>query len=95
MGTHMARHQTIIKIPDDLAQELDRLAGAKRRSAYAISVLWHDIRRAKQRAGLKASGGAWRSEDHPELAQGGGRHVEEIRTERDERFEGTLARRPS
>jgi hypothetical protein len=90
----MARHQTIIKIPEELAQELDRLAGAKRRSAYAISILWHDIRRARQRAALKTSGGAWRSEDHPELAQGGAQHVEQIRTERDERFESALERQP-
>jgi hypothetical protein len=88
----MASRQTIIKIPAELAQELDRLAGAKRRSAYATNVLWRDVRRAQQRAALRASSGAWRAKDHPELAEGGAAYVARIRRERDERFETALER---
>jgi hypothetical protein len=86
----MTQKQTIIKIPGDLAHELDRVAGHKRRSAYAIDVLWREVRRRRQRAALKVSSGAWRTEDHPELAQGGAAYVEQIRSERDERFEEAL-----
>ena len=83
---------TIIKVPDELAREIDRWAGAKRRSAYANDVLWREVRRNRQREALRASAGSWKAEDHPELARGGAAHVEEIRAERDGRFEDALER---
>jgi len=89
----MPSGQRIIKIPDALASELDKLAGHKRRSTYAIDVLWRDVRRNKQREALRLSKGAWKSEDHPELAHGGAAYVDQIRAERDERFEVALSRR--
>jgi predicted transcriptional regulator len=83
---------TIIKVPDELAHEIDRLAGAKKRSAFAIDVLWREVRRNRQRETLRASAGSWKNEDHPELARGGAAYVEEIRAERDGRFEDALNR---
>ena len=79
--------QSIIKIPDDLASELDRLAGSRRRTAYAIDVLWRDVRRQRQRQALEQSAGAWKAENHPELAGGGAAYVEQIRSEPDDRFD--------
>ena len=83
---------SVIKIPEELAHELDRLAGAehKRRTTYAVDVLWRDVKRNKQREALKLSAGAWNPADHPELAQGGAAYVEEIRSEPDERFEDAI-----
>jgi hypothetical protein len=45
----------IIKIPEELANKIDRLAAAehKPRAAYAVDVLWRDVRRNKQREALK------------------------------------------
>jgi predicted transcriptional regulator len=65
--------QIVIEIPEELARELDRLAEAehKRRTSYAVDVLWRDVRRNKQREALKLSAGAWNPDHHPELAQGG------------------------
>jgi hypothetical protein len=73
---------SIIKIPDELAREIDRLAGARRRSAYAVEVLWREVRRNRQREALWSSTGSWKAEDHPELARGGAADVEELRRER-------------
>ena len=83
---------SVIKIPEELAHELDRLAEAKhkRRTSYVVDVLWRDVRRNKQREALKLSAGAWNPNDHPELAQGGAAHVEKIRSEPDERFEDAI-----
>jgi hypothetical protein len=86
---------TIIKVPDELAHAIDRLAGAKQRSAYAVEVLWREVRRNRQRETLRTSAGAWKPEDHPELSQGGAAYVEKIRSERDDRFEDTLRKRRS
>lgn len=83
---------TIIKVPDELAHEIDRMAGPKRRSAYAIEVLWLDIQRHRQMEALEASSGAWKLEDHPELADGAAAYVDKIRSEPDERFEDALRR---
>lgn len=83
----MPAGQSIIKIPDLLAQELDRLAGTRRRTAYAVDVLWRDVRRARQREALEQSAGAWKTQDHPELAAGGAAYVEQIRSETDDRFD--------
>ena len=84
----------VIEIPEELAQELDRLAEAenKARAAYAVDVLWRDVRRNKQRDALKLSAGAWRAADHPELAEGGAAYVENIRSESDDRFDDAIRR---
>jgi hypothetical protein len=39
---------SVIKIPEELAHELDRLAGIlhKPRAAYAVDILWRDVRRS-------------------------------------------------
>ncbi len=84
----------VIEIPEELANELDRLAGAehKPRTAYAVDVLWRDVQRNKQREALKLSAGIWKDVDHPELAQGSAAYVEQIRSEPDERFEDAMRR---
>jgi predicted transcriptional regulator len=68
---------SVIKIPDKLAHELDRLASAehKPRTTYVVDVLWRDVRRNNQREALRLSAGAWNLADHPELAQGAAAHV--------------------
>jgi hypothetical protein len=83
---------SVIEIPEELAHELDRLAGVehKPRTAYVVDVLWRDVRRNKQREALRLSAGAWNPADHPELAQGGAAHVEQIRSEPDTRFEDAI-----
>ena len=85
---------SVIKIPEELARELDRLAEAehKPRAAFIVDLLWHDVRRTKQREALRLSAGAWNPADHPELAKGGAARVEEIRSEPDQRFESAIRR---
>ncbi len=84
----------IIKIPEELAHELDLMAQAehKRRTTYVVDLLWRDVRRNKQRQALKLSAGSWNPEHHPELAEGGADYVEAIRSEPDERFEDAIRR---
>jgi len=86
--------QNVVKIPEELARELDLLAQAehKRRTPYVVDLLWRDVRRNKQLQALKLSAGAWNPEHHPELAQGGAAYVEKIRSEPDGRFEDAVRR---
>ena len=85
---------SVIKLPADLASELDSLAKAEHlpRTTYVVDILWRDVRRSKQLQALELSEGAWNPADHPELAQGSAAYVEEIRREPDERFEEALRR---
>ncbi len=85
---------SVIKIPQELASELDRLAGAehKPRTVYAIDVLWRDVQRHKQLEALQLSSGIWKATDHPELSQGSALYVEQMRAEPEERFEDAIRR---
>ena len=73
--------QSVIKIPRDLARELDLLAQAehKRLTPYVVDLLRRHVRRNKQRQALKLSSGAWNPDHHPELARGGAAYIETIR----------------
>lgn len=86
--------QNVIKIPSELALELDLLARAeqKRRTPYVVDLLWRDVKRNKQRQALGLSAGAWNPKNHPELADGGAAYVEQIRSEPDERFDDAIGR---
>lgn len=83
---------SVIKVPDELAHESDRLAGSGNRSAYAVEVLWREVRRLRQREALRSSAGSRKREDHPELDGGGAAYVEQIRSESDDRFEDAVGR---
>ena len=84
----------VIRIPEELARELDRLAGAEHRArtAYAVDVLWRDVRRNKQRKALKLSAGAWNPADHSELADSAAAYIDKIRSDPDERFDEAIRR---
>jgi hypothetical protein len=86
--------QTVIKIPETLARELDQLAEAegKRRTAYAVEVLSREVKRNKQHQALMISSGAWNPDHHPELAEGSAAYIDKIRSEPDERFEDAIRR---
>ena len=75
----------VIKIPAELANELDRFARAehKPRRVYAIDVLWREVQRNQQREALKLSAGIWNAADHPEMAQDSAAYIERIRSEPD------------
>jgi hypothetical protein len=51
-----------------------------------------NAKRDKQRLALKLSAGAWKLEDHPELAEGAAAYIDKIRSEPDERFEDAIRR---
>jgi hypothetical protein len=74
---------SVIKIPEELARELDLLAGAERkpRATYVVGLLRRDVRRSKKREALRLSCGAWDPAAHPELAAGGAAYVDQIRSE--------------
>jgi hypothetical protein len=55
-------------LPKDVVEDLRRHVPAGQRTRFVSQVLARELRRLKLKAAIEASAGAWRDEDHPELA---------------------------
>jgi len=58
-----------------------------------VEVLEREIRRGEQLEALHEAAGAWRDDDHPELANGSEAWVRQMRQEAENRFEKIEKRR--
>ena len=63
---HIVRAHVLL--PAQLAQEIDKIAGPRGRSAFLIESAEKEIRRIKLEAFLDGKETAWKMESHPELA---------------------------
>jgi hypothetical protein len=70
-----------ILLPEDLAREIDALAGRRGRTAFLVETAREEVRRRKLLRFLEGDSPAWRSEDHPELTQGAALWVRNLRQE--------------
>jgi hypothetical protein len=59
-----------IYLPKSLVDELREYIPERERTAFIRDVINRELRRIKLKAALKASAGAWKDEDHPEMATG-------------------------
>ena len=64
------RERLNLYLTKPLADELRRLIPARERTRFVEEVLARELRRRKLKAALKASAGAWRDEDHPDMLTG-------------------------
>src|SRR5260370_31990773 len=74
-------------LPVDVVAEIDKLVGKRGRSAFLTELAQREIKIRRQREVLRETAGAWKSEDHPELAQGAAVWIEQIRALDNRRFE--------
>jgi hypothetical protein len=70
-----------------LVADIDKLVGKRGRSAFVTELAKREIKLRRQREALRETAGAWKSEDHPELAQGAAAWVREMRALDSHRFE--------
>lgn len=70
-------------LPVDVVADIDKLVGKLGRSAFLNEVARDEIQRRQQRDALRASKGAWKDEDHPELKDGAEAWVNQMRAESD------------
>ena len=64
----MERERLNVYLPRDVAEDLRRLVPARERARFVSRVLRAELSRLKLLAAIDASAGAWRDEDHPDLA---------------------------
>ena len=82
-----------VTLPVDVVASIDQLVGKRGRSAFLTELAQREIKIRHQRDVLRETAGAWKSEDHPELAHGAAAWIEEIRALDSRRFEELEQRR--
>jgi hypothetical protein len=82
-------------LPIDLIADIDKLVGKRGRSAFLTELAQREIKLRRQRQALREAAGAWKSENHPELAEGSDAWIREIRSLDSQRFEELERRRDS
>ncbi len=81
----MTHRRTHIVIPEDLAAEIDEVAGKRGRSQFLIASARREISRHRMIRAISQAAGAWKDEDHPELRRGAAGHVAKLRREAERR----------
>ena len=87
--------RTHILLPEDLAKDIDAIAGRRGRSAFLVHTAREAVRRTKLLEFLRSEDG-WTDAGHPELAKGAAGWVRKIRLENEKRArrKPRQARRP-
>jgi hypothetical protein len=80
-------------LPLDVVAGIDKLVGKRGRSAFLAELAQREIKLRLQREVLLDIAGAWKTEDHPELAHGAASWIKEIRALDAGRFEEMERRR--
>jgi len=88
----MATYRTLVSMPPDVVEEIDKAVGVKNRSKFLTDVARRELKRQEQMSALADAAGSWKDEDHPELAQGAAAFVSKMRHEGDKRFADLLRR---
>ena len=63
----MEKIRTNIMIPVDLAEEIEKVVGLRKRSSFLVEAAWEKLERIKLADALKEAAGGWTAELHPEF----------------------------
>ena len=80
-------------LPVEVVASIDKLVGKRGRSAFLTELAQREIKLRRQREVLRETAGAWKDENHPELAQEAAAWVRQIRALDTQRFEDLERRR--
>ena len=73
-------------MPEDLVKEIDKVAGARGRSAFLADLARREIKRRRLLAVFQDEEPIWKDKDHPELRAGADRWVRRLRGEAEARL---------
>lgn len=82
-----------VLLPEDLAREIDAIAGRRGRSKFLVKTAAEAVRRAKLLEILESDKPIWKDQDHPELTKGSTHWVQKIRKENESRNRNSRSRR--
>ncbi len=83
----MTTRRAHVVLPDDLVSEIDKIVGARGRSAFLAELARREIKRRNLLALFKRDEPIWKDEDHPELKDGASEWVRRMRAESEARFD--------
>jgi len=83
----MATRRAHVVLPEDLVGEIDKIVGARGRSAFLAELARKEIKRRHLLAMFKREEPIWKDEDHPELKDGANEWVRQMRSESEGRFD--------
>ncbi len=92
VSKNLGRRAHVI-LPVDVVAAIDKLVGKRGRSAFLTELAQREIKIRRQREALRETAGAWKDQDHPELAQGAAAWVLQMRALDNRRFEELERRR--
>jgi len=86
--------RTHVIIEEDIVKEIDRLVGKKKRSNFIATATKKELKRLTQLSLIRKFKGAWKDEDHPEMAgkEGTDKCVRKMRNEDEKILRKKLAR---
>jgi len=71
MATTKDKAKTHLVMPEDVLIQIDELVGKRKRSQFVTQATRKELKRLQLERALQNAAGAWRDEDHPELAKAG------------------------
>jgi hypothetical protein len=83
----MQRQDVMVPYPPDVIAEIDKIVDGGTRTDFLVELARREIKLHRRLEALRAATGAWKSDDHPELADGAADWVREIREESKRRYE--------
>jgi len=80
--------RTNVVLPEELLEEVDRVAGKRKRSRFIAEAIEEKLARMRFEEALAQAAGAWNDENHPELEtqEDINRSLERVRRSTDERI---------
>jgi hypothetical protein len=83
----MSVRRAHVVLPEDLVEEIDRVVGARKRSAFLADLARRELKRRRLMEILARPDPIWKDDDHPELADGAEAWVRRLRAEAERRFQ--------
>jgi hypothetical protein len=80
----LATRRAHIILPEQLVEDIDRMVGRRRRSSFIAQTIETELMPLRQLATIEQAAGSWKSQNHPELAQGAAHWVSGLRQESDQ-----------
>lgn len=82
----MRRQRTLVQFPPEVVAEIDKIVGARRRSAFLVDLAKREIKRQRLLKVFENREPIWKDDDHPEIRDSAD-WIRQMRAESEARFE--------
>lgn len=83
----MSRHKTLVEFPPEVVAEIDKIVGARRRSAFLVELAKREIKRQRLLKVFENREPTWNDENHPEMCGDSDNWIRQMRLESEARFQ--------